>query len=145
MKINVIKSPGGNLFPLTDIDADKLTKFKTDGAYEIEIKQTRNPKFHAKMFAFFNFCFEHWSGDNEFQDEQVQFDVFRKHLTCLAGYYVTYFNIQGEPRVEAKSISYGSMKQDEFEHLYNALIRAALKYLFQGCDKSIENRLMEFF
>ena len=127
MKINIVKTAGGNLWPLDDMDAEKLTKFKTGEAYEIEIKKTRNPQFHRKVFAFFNFCFAHWKGDNEFQDELKQFDVFRNHLTVLAGYYDTYFNIQGEPRVEAKSLSYGNMSQEDFESLYSALINAAME------------------
>ena len=145
MKINIVKTAGGNLWPLDDMDAEKLTKFKTGEAYEIEIKKTRNPQFHRKVFAFFNFCFAHWKGDNEFQDELKQFDVFRNHLTVLAGYYDTYFNIQGEPRVEAKSLSYGNMSQEDFESLYSALINAAMAKLFQGCDVSIENKLLDFF
>ena len=145
MKINMLKTAGGNLQPMDDMAAEKLTQFKTDEAYEIEIKKTRNPAFHRKVFAFFNFCFAHWKGDNEFQDELKQFDVFRNHLTVMAGYYDSFYNIQGEVRIESKSLSYSNMSQEEFEHLYNALIQSALKNIFSGCDASIENQLMEFF
>jgi hypothetical protein len=145
MKVNMLKLPGGNLQPLDDLDSDKMIKFKTGEAYEVDVKLTRNPRFHSKVFAFFNFCFAHWKGNNEFQDEQGQFDVFRKNLTCLAGYYDSYYNIKGELRIEAKSLSYGNMSQEEFEQCYNALIKAALSNLFKGCDQSIENQLMEFF
>ena len=141
----MLKVAGGNLMPLDDLDNEKMTRFKTGESYEIEIKLTRNPRFHGKVFAFFNFCFAHWKGENDFQDEQGQFDVFRKHLTVLAGYYDSHFNIKGEARIEAKSLSYGNMKQEEFELFYSALIRAAMANLFQGCDKSIENKLMGFF
>ena len=145
MKVNMLKLAGGNLQPLDDLDSDKMIKFKTGEAYEVDVKLTRNPRFHAKVFAFFNFCFAHWRNGNEFQDEQGQFDVFRKNLTCLSGYYNSYHSIKGETRIEAKSLSYGNMTQEEFEQCYNALIRAAIKHLFQDCDSSIENRLMEFF
>lgn len=145
MKINMLKTAGGNLQPMDDMAAEKLTKFKTGEAYEIEIKKTRNPKFHGKVFAFFNFCFAYWKGDNEFQDELKQFDVFRNHLTVMSGYYDSFYNIQGEVRIEAKSLSYSNMSQEEFESLYNALIQSALKNIFTGCDSNIENRLMDFF
>ena len=61
MKINMIKTAGGYLWPAFDRDAEKLTKFKTGETYEIEIKQSRNPAFHRKVFEFFNFCFEHFT------------------------------------------------------------------------------------
>ena len=141
----MVKGAGGVLSPMLDIDAEALTKFKTGECYEIEIKRTRNPAFHRKVFAFFNFCYAHWKGDNEFQNEQKQFDVFRSNLTVLAGYYDSFFSIKGEPRIEAKSLSYGSMSQDEFEDLYHALVNAAMRKIFTGCGVDIENKLIGFF
>lgn len=145
MKINMIKSPGGNLFPAHDRDAEKLIRFKSGEHYEIEIKLGRNYKFHKKVFAFFNFCFEHWGGDNEFQDEAKQFDVFRANLTVLAGYYDSFYSIKGERRIEAKSLSYSSMSQEEFERLYIALTNAALKNIFKTADELTYNKLIGFF
>jgi hypothetical protein len=145
MKISFIKQPGGVMLPASDIEAEKLSKFKTGEMYEVEIKNSRNPHFHRKVFAFFNFCFQHWRGGNEYQDEAAQFDVFRKHLTCLAGYYDTLVGINGEVRIEAKSLSFGSMDQETFERCYTALINAAVKNLFKGCEKDIEDKLLSFF
>ena len=152
MKINMLKQPGGILTPATDIDAEMLTKFKTGLTYPVSIPFARNPEFHSKVFAFFNFCFEHWKGDNEFQSEPKQFDVFRKHLTVLAGYYDSFVGIGGKVRVEAKSLSYASMSQEDFEELYSALINAAVKHIFSDLagnlteDKQkIYNQLLEFF
>lgn len=141
----MIKQAGGLLLPASDLESEKLTKFKTGELYEIEIKQSRNPAFHRKVFAFFNFCFAYWKGDNEFQSEIKQFDVFRNHLTCLAGFYESYSNINGDVRVEAKSLAYSSMSQSEFEECYNALINAAIKHVFKGCDEKIEEKLLRFF
>lgn len=145
MKIEVIKEPGGIFRAASDLEYEKTTKFKTGDMCTVEIKLSRNPKFHAKVFAFFNFCFEYWKGDNEFQCEHKQYDMFRKHLTVLAGFYESFYKIDGSTRVEAKSLAYGAMNQEEFEQCYNALIRAALKHIFKGGDKSIENKLMSFF
>ena len=145
MKVMFTKCPGGVLSPATDLEADKLTRFKTGEVYEVEIKLSRNAKFHAKVFAFFNFCFEHWDNHNEFQCEQKSFNVFRSHLTVLAGYHDSFFGIDGRVRVEAKSISYSAMSPEEFETLYNALIRAALKHVFKSADELTSNKLMNFF
>ena len=141
----MIKHAGGMLVPASDLDLETLNKFKTGGQYTIEIKKSRNPAFHRKAFAFFNFCFEYWKGDNEFQSEVKQFDVFRKNLTCLAGFYDSFYNIKGEVRIEAKSLSFGSMKQKEFEECYLSLINASIKHIFNEAGSDIENKLLAFF
>lgn len=145
MKIEMIKEPGGLFRPVNDSEYEKTTKFKTGEQYQVEIKLTRNPAFHRKVFAFFNFCFQYWKGDNEFQSEMAQFDVFRNHLTVLAGYYVQLSNIHGALRVEAKSLSFSSMSQEEFEECYQALIRAAIKHIFKSTDINTYNQLLSFF
>ena len=129
MKINFIKLEGGILTPASDYEEERLKKFKTGEVYEVEIKLSRNPKFHRKMFAFFNHCFHYWKGDKEFIDEVGQFDVFRKNLTVLAGYYREYYNMKGEMRIEAQSLSFGSMDQEQFEQVYSAITQAATNAL----------------
>ncbi|SUT85398.1 Protein of uncharacterised function (DUF1367) [Actinobacillus ureae] len=149
MQLEMLKMAGGVLVPLNDEQAEALAKFKTGEQYQIEIKQARNPAFHRKVFAFFKFCFEHWSADKtewQFQDEQAQFDTFRKNLTVLAGYFDKTYTIKGDVRIEPKSLAYGNMAQAEFERCYNSLINAAMKHIFKGCDDpQILDRLYAFF
>lgn len=149
MKAQVIKMHGGTLCPLDEREAEALSKFRNGEQYEIDIKLTRNPQFHRKVFVFFNFCFEHWSADKtewEYFDERTQFETFRKHLTVLAGFKEVSYTIDGRVRVEAKSLSYGNMDQDEFERCYSALINAAMQTVFKGCDDPhIIDRLYAFF
>ena len=145
MKIEMIKEPGGIFRPASDMEYEKTVKFKTSELYTVEIKLTRSPKFHRKVFAFFNFCFQYWKGDNEYQDEIKQFDVFRNHLTVLAGFYNSYVGIDGRVRVEAKSLSFGSMKQEEFEKCYTAMIQASMTHVFKTADERTYNTLIGFF
>lgn len=144
MKIQILKQPGGTLIPASDLEAEKLAKFKTGEQYEIEIKLVRNPAFHRKVFAFFNFCFEHWAGD-DIQCEAKQFDVFRSQLTCLAGYYDKFHKIDGSLRIEARSLAFSSMSQEEFEKCYSGLINAAMKHIFMSSDQNTLDRLYSFF
>lgn len=150
MKINMVKQAGGVLVPASDMDAESLNKFKTGAIYPVELKRFRNPDFHGKVFKFFQFCFEHWSADKTHWDnmsEAGQFDSFRKELTKLAGFTVTNYSIDGKTFVvEAKSLSFGSMDQEEFEACYSALINAAIKHVFGDVnDERILNRLQSFF
>ncbi|MEQ2017034.1 DUF1367 family protein [Photorhabdus bodei] len=148
MQIEMIKNAGGVFVPVFEHDLPRLTKFKNGEQYTAELKLTRNPAFHRKMFAFFKFCFEHWCANKaglENMDEHSQFERFRKDLTILAGFYEQTVRLNGEIRTEAKSLAYASMEQDEFERCYNAMINAALKHIFRSADKLTENRLLSFF
>lgn len=141
----MLKQAGGALLPLDDISAEQLTSLKTGESYEVEIKQSRNPAFHRKVFAFFNFCFDYWRGENNNLSTSKQFDVFRANLTVLAGYYDSLYNIKGEVRIEAKSLSFGAMSQQEFEEFYFAVTNAAMKHIFKTADQKVYNQLISFF
>lgn len=149
MKINFVKQSGGLLVPADDSEAERMKRFKTGEQYEIEIKQSRNPAFHRKVFAFFGFCYEYWcaNGTNwEMMSDDGQRDVFRKNLTVLAGYYDEFVSISGSVRIEAKSLAYANMDQEEFERCYSALINAAIKHVFaETKDQNVINRLYAFF
>jgi len=143
----MVKTAGGTLTPADDMDAEKLTKFKTGETYEIEIKLCRNPAFLRKAFAFFNFCFEHWDGEkvHEHASPSQQFDTFRKDLTILAGFYIQTVRLNGEIRTEAESLSFGSMKEERFQECYLALTKAAMKHIFKTADENTYNQLIGFF
>lgn len=147
MKIRFIKQAGGVLVPADDMESDRMNRFKTGESYEVEIKKTRNPQFHRKVFAFFNFCFDHWVTPRSLEnmDYIAQFDRFRKDLTILAGYRKEVWNIRGELRVEAESLSFGNMNQEEFERCYVALTNAAMRTIFKESSQDIHDKLMGFF
>lgn len=148
-KYQMIKLAGGTFVPAFEFESTALQKFKNNEQYEVEIKNPRNPQFHKKVFAFFNFCFEHWSADKtdwKYFDEKEQFNRFRKDLTILAGYKVVTYKLDGSFNIEAKTLKYSGMEQDEFERCYTALIQAAMDHVFKGCnDDNIINRLYAFF
>lgn len=144
MKINMVKQYGGVLVPSSDLDSEKLIKFKTGETYEIDIKLSRCPAFHRKVFAFLNFCFQHWQCEI-ISNEQVQFDRMREELTIYGGYYHKVYNLKGELRLVAKSISYSNMPQEEFEDFYLCLTNAAMQTIFKGADNETYNKLISFF
>lgn len=141
----MFKVAGGGLYPANDIESEKMKRFKNNELYTVDLKTTRNPGFHKKVFLFFNFCFEHWLSDKEYMSTSEQFDVFRNHMTVIAGYYSEYYNIDGSVRIEAKSLSYAKMEQSEYEEVYSALINVALKKIFKTTDENTYNQLVSFF
>ena len=148
MKVNFIKTPNG-FEPANEVERDRLKRFKIGEMYEGEFKTTRNPAFHRKMFAFFNFVFNYWSADKtewQYFDESKQFDTFRKNLTVLAGFKEVTYTIDGRVRVEAKSLAYGNMEPEEFEQCYKAIITAAIENIFDNTtNQSTIDELYSFF
>ena len=80
-------------------------------------------------------------------DAASQGESFRKQLTIQAGYFTQTYSLDGTGFViEAKSLRFGNMEQEEFEACYSALINAAIKTVFAGTtDERILSKLMGFF
>lgn len=135
----LIKSPNGSLIPFGDEDREKLAKVKTGSAVRIEMTQVRNPQFLKKFFCLVRFLFDIWQETvprRRYRGEEVQPSIenFRKDLTILAGHYNTYYNIRGEVRLEARSISFAKMNEEEFESLYSSVINVALQKVLDRPD-----------
>lgn len=126
MKGYLRKLQGGMLVADNEETADWLnTKVKVGAVVSGEFVQPRNYEFHKKFFALLHFAFECWEPDlGEYNGLPVQknFERFRKDITIACGFYDLVTNIRGETRAEAKSISFASMGEDEFNKLYQSTI-----------------------
>ena len=146
----MIKNAGGVLCPADEMYLDKLKRLENGGLYEIELKKTNNPKLHRKLFAFFKFCFDHYSAEETdlgCADEVKQFNHFRKRLTILAGFFDEFLNFDtGEIHKEAQSLKWDEMDDIERRECLKAVINAAIKYIFKNTkDENVINQLYAFF
>jgi len=133
----MIRQPGGALVPATDEDAEALRKIKAGAAVRVEVKQIRNYKFLQKWMTLVKFAFDLWVEripPKEYRGQPVKpnFDRFRKDLTILSGHYTATYNARGEVRLEAKSVSFANMAEDEFERLYSDTIDVVLQKILTG-------------
>ena len=132
MHISLMKIPSG--WANADKQAEELHgKTKMGNIIHSDFKKMRNPKFHAKYFALLNIGFDNWSPkaiDTKYGVPEKNFERFRKDTTILAGFYDVTFRLDGSTRIEAKSISFANMSEDEFEDLYSKTIDVLLKYVY---------------
>lgn len=133
----MIRQPGGALIPATDEDAEALRKVKAGAAVRVEVKQIRNYKFLQKWFTLAKYAFDIWvdripSMEYKGQPVRPSFDRFRKDLIILTGNYDATYNARGEVRLEAKSISFANMGEDDFEKLYSQTIDVILQKILAG-------------
>jgi hypothetical protein len=133
----MIRLHSGGLIPATDEDAEALRKIKAGTAVRVEVRQIRNYKFLQKWFTLAKYAFDIWSETvppQEYKGHPVRpsFDRFRKDLIILSGRFDATYNARGEVRLEAKSISFASMSEDDFERLYSETISVVLGKILGG-------------
>jgi len=58
---------------------------------------------------------------------EKSFDRFRKDLIIMSGRYDAVYRVDGSVRIEAKSISFASMNEEEFKELWNATTTVILE------------------
>lgn len=105
-------------------------KIKLGATVHSDFKQMRNAAFHRKLFALFNLAYEYWEPgeiNSKFGVPEKNFDRFRKDLTILAGHYHNVIRLDGSVRVEADSLSFGSMNQETFNDLYQSVLDVIMK------------------
>lgn len=132
-----IRQPGGALAPATDEDAEALRKVKAGAAVRVEVKQIRNYKFLQKWFTLAKYAFDIWAetmppGEYRGVEIKPSFERFRKDLIVLTGRFDAVYNARGEVRVEAKSIAFANMSEDDFEQLYSDTIDVILQKILAG-------------
>lgn len=145
-EIVVIKTSGGLLAPADQPTADYLAKVRVGEVVKVKATRMRNPGHHRKFFALLNFAFDAWEPvEKLYKGEPVQknFEQFRADVVILAGYYDTAIRLNGDTRVTAKSISFGSMGQDEFDSLYSATVDVILARILKSYTRADIDQVVE--
>jgi hypothetical protein len=150
-EIVVTKTAGGSLSPVDQQSADYIARLKLGEVVKVKATRMRNPGHHRKFFALLNLAFDAWEpAESTYRGQTVQknFEQFRNDLIVLSGYYDTAITLKGETRLTAKSISFGSMGQDEFETLYSATVNVVLARILTNYTRAdldqVIDRLMSF-
>lgn len=150
-EIFLMKTTGGVLAPCDPQAAEYIAGLKLGAPVRAEVKRTRNYQFHKKLFALLNLAFEHWEPTEATYKGQIvqkNFNQFRNDVTVLAGFGETTITLKGEVRVVAKSLSFASMSQDEFDKLYSAVVDVILQRILTNYTRddldAVIDRLMGF-
>lgn len=148
MEIHLTKLQGGILAPANPATEDAIGRLKLGQVIHADFKKMRNYKFHKKLFALLNFAYDHWEPE-KFDDPkwggvapQKTFDRFRQDVAILAGFFDATYRLDGSVRIEAKSISFGKMSEDDFAILYDKTINVILKKILVNYDKEELDRVV---
>lgn len=129
---HLFRRSGNALIAEDDEAADYLKKTANGEAVEVEITRPRNLQFHRKYFALLKVGYEAWEENRPdvfYKGEKVQanFERFRKDVAIMCGFYEIVVNVKNETRLDAKSISFAKMTEDEFTKLYDKTINLLLQ------------------
>jgi uncharacterized protein DUF1367 len=112
-------------------------------------RQPRNPAFHRKFFALLNHGFEHWEPEQgrkrlTYRGRAIEknFEAFRENIIILAGFYEQSFDLQGRMQLRAKSISFDKMGEEEFERLYEAVLKVLLEHVLTNYKRGDLERVV---
>lgn len=137
-EIYLIKHGDGSFRPATEQDVEAMRRFKVGTAVKCEVKEVRNWAFLKKTMVLFReayefFC-EHNLSTQTYRGQPVvpDKDRFRKDLTILAGHYKPTFDIRGNVRLQASSLSYANCSQEKAERIYQDVITASLKNVYRS-------------
>jgi len=158
MELMLLKTAGCSLVP-ADVQAqESINRLTTGQGVSAVIRRARNILFHRKMFCLFKLAFDAWSdtpdaGDMDYKGMKVErdFDRFRRDMTILAGFYRPVYNVRGDVRLEAESLSFAAMSTERFGEVYHGVLRVVWKNVLHSARyKSPEdvdrvvNALLEF-
>lgn len=138
MEVLLLKSPTGSLVPVDEEQAEALKRFKPGAMVRGEFKLMQNGAFHRKMMSLLNLCYEIFKDrvdtGQEYHGHQVKpsFELFREQFAILSGHYDVSYDIKGNVRLIAKSLSFARCPPEEREVVYSAFIDTALKRIYRG-------------
>jgi len=119
----VIKMNGA-LHPAGEHDRELLKLFKPGQPVRVTLRRVRNYEFHCKFMALMRLAFDALP---ELDEGVRSFDGFRHDIVILTGHHTSYVRLDGSIRYEAKSLSFDTMPEDEFEEIFTAAIDVVME------------------
>ena len=106
------------LYPYDDEAVKWLAKKKENAVLTVNIKQERSPQYHRRQFKMFTIMHD------MIDDDELEFEEFRRLLTVKAGYYKAVGKVDGSVMVVPDSLAFGAMDQETFQKCFEAMHRA---------------------
>jgi len=134
MEVYLTKSQLG-LFPSDAETQAWYDKIKSGEVVRGEFKKVRNYPFLKKYFALLNVGFDNWEPGpvtSKHGWPEKNFERFRSDIIILCGYYDTVIRLDGSVRIEAQSVSFAKMTEEQFSELYNKTINVLLKHVYDS-------------
>ncbi len=123
----------GSIVPIDAHAEEILRDIPTSDILKVKVTRPRNHKHSRKFHALLGVIFPH-------QDTYPTRETFRKAVHARLGYADVIHLPNDKFMVEAKSIAFDKMKQDEFEEFYDRAIELITTVILPGINREDVNR-----
>ena len=121
----VLVKAGEYLVPADERSREWVASLRQGQGVVVSARRMRNVGYHRRFFALLRLAYDYWQPSQPLQHEgepvRKDFERFREDVLILAGQYRASFGLDGTVRLEARSISFAAMDEDEFRRVYRAV------------------------
>jgi hypothetical protein len=130
----LVKTIGG-LRPVDDVSKQAFDAYGNGEVIRVKVMRERNPRHHRLFFALLGLVFEN-------QQKYLSLEALRFAVIIQAG-YVDEIRLSGDKVIlKPKSLSFGSMDQNEFSLFYAAALLALKELLPELAGVDWERELL---
>ena len=123
------------LFPVSQEGMEKLGRMKDGRRVIVTVETPRSPDQHRMFFAVLKIVYDN-------QEQFASIDELRRATMVEIGETVLESRLDGTRQIMPKSLKYASMKQEDFNRVFDASLDAWAKFL--GVDPlSLKTEAME--
>lgn len=115
MDIFLVKKFDNSFKIAYESDYELAKKIKPNEIRKFTVTKPRNLKFHNKFMALIDMVYNN-------QEIYAHKEELRKDLIIEAGFFTEHVDFHGEVKKTAKSMSFASMDEYEFNDLYNGVL-----------------------
>jgi hypothetical protein len=139
----MVKRPDG-LLEFLDEDL-RLKTLAAGEVVNVQWSKMRNGRFFRKWWVLAKFAFDIWRarGSETAEHNGVKvnrsFNVFRRDLIVMSGYFEPVFRADGKMKLEPMSIAWANMDEETFAKLYDATIDTILNKVLPNAGLSRES------
>lgn len=142
MRAYLVKDSSGALRASSPADQDNLDKLPSGQALRAEITRETNAAYRRKYHAMIDFAFDNWDPPAKYEAvhdcPRKDREQFRKEIQILAGFGYPVFRLDGSYTMEAKSISFAQLADDqEFEEsVYSPVAQVILDKILTNYSRN---------
>ncbi len=143
MKAYLIRKSDNSFLPAFPNDLEKLKRIKIGEAIEVSFSKPRNYKNHRRFFAMLNMAIQNMP--DSIPDRYQNIEYFRYELLIGIGHCEFRESMGGSTYPVAKSMSFSSMGEDEFNDMFALCSNYILKWFLPGLDHATFNENLSLF
>jgi hypothetical protein len=125
----------GGLAPVDDLAREAIGAYGNGEIIRVRLHRDRNPRHHRLFFGLLKLVYDN-------QEKYLSTEALRFAITVQAGYVDEVILSGDRVALRPKSISFGSMDQNEFKKFYDAALKAIPELLPELGHVDWERELM---